>query len=131
MSALYISPTKFGKGLFANRKFKKNEKICPVYGPLVHQSELPSEMYEEADRYVQIGLDLYIGPSYDFSQNFSQNSMMMTSNRHDDSSREYKAENDKGYKSILEKKKIEEIQFNEVLDLELNSMKQEIEKKSF
>ncbi len=56
---------------------------------------------------------------------------MMTSNRHDDSSREYKAENDKGYKSILEKKKIEEIQFNEVLDLELNSMKQEIEKKSF
>ena len=66
MSALYISPTKFGKGLFSNRKFKKNEKICPVYGPLVRQSELPSEMYEEADRYVQIGLDLYIGPSYDF-----------------------------------------------------------------
>jgi len=33
--------------------------------------------------------------------------MMMASNRHDDSSRDYKAENDKGYKSILEKKKIE------------------------
>ncbi len=57
--------------------------------------------------------------------------MMMTSNRHDDSSRDYKADNDKGYKTILEKKKMEEIQFNEVLDLELNSMKQEIEKKSF
>lgn len=56
---------------------------------------------------------------------------MMASNRHDDSSRDYKADNDKGYKSILQKKKMEEIQFNEVLDLELNSMKQEIEKKSF
>ncbi len=51
---------------------------------------------------------------------------MMASNRHDDSSRELKVDNDRGYKSILEKKKIEEIQFNEVLDLELNSMKQEI-----
>lgn len=57
--------------------------------------------------------------------------MMMASNRHDDSSRDYKADSDRGYKTILEKKKMEEIQFNEVLDLELNSMKQEIEKKSF
>jgi hypothetical protein len=42
-----------------------------------------------------------VGNSVDFSQNFSQNSMMMASNRQDDDSRDYRLEGDKKYKRLL------------------------------
>jgi chromosome segregation ATPase len=68
------------------------------------------------------------GPSVEFSQNFSQNSLML-SHRQDEDSRDY----NQGYryKKLLEEKKREEEQFNEVLDKELTAVKQELERSRF
>ena len=66
------------------------------------------------------------GPSVEFSQNFSQNSVNL-SGRHFDDSRDYK--NGK-YLKILEEKKREEVEFNKALDQELSATQQELERKS-
>jgi hypothetical protein len=55
------------------------------------------------------------GPSVEFSQNYSQNSMML-SHKQDEESRDYKLDHNNKYLKLLEDKKMEEIQFNEALD---------------
>lgn len=67
------------------------------------------------------------GPSVEFSQNYSQSSMML-SHRQDEDSRDYKRDGDRRYFKLLEEKKREEIQFNEALDQELNATRQELDR---
>lgn len=66
MSALYVDISRYGKGVFAKKKISRGERICRFYGPLLHLNDLPKERHGEADRYVQIGKDLYFGPTGDF-----------------------------------------------------------------
>ncbi|MEK6983140.1 MAG: SET domain-containing protein-lysine N-methyltransferase [Nanoarchaeota archaeon] len=53
---------KHGKGIFADKDFKKNEKIMELHGGLYTYQQLPFPYFEVEDRYVQIGQNLYMGP---------------------------------------------------------------------
>lgn len=51
------------KGIFASVKYKTNDKIIQFKGPIVLASEVPHCEDEETDKYIQIGIGKYIGPS--------------------------------------------------------------------
>src|SRR3989338_1059759 len=60
---LIIVRSKSGKGISANRNFKKNEKIIEFHGKLYKGKQLSFSYDEVDDHYVQIGEELYMGPS--------------------------------------------------------------------
>ena len=60
---LFLKKTKFGKGVFAGRDFKKGEEIIEFKGRLMRKEELLPLNNPEDDRYLQVGLEVYIGPS--------------------------------------------------------------------
>ncbi len=60
---IYIAESKNGKGVFARTKIVKDEKIMEFRGETMKKIELPSPYTEVKDLYVQIGKDLYMGPS--------------------------------------------------------------------
>lgn len=62
---LIVRKTQNGKGVFANKDFKKNEFILEFRGDLYTSEELPTPYNKTEDRYMQIGENLYIGPSGD------------------------------------------------------------------
>jgi hypothetical protein len=65
---LYLGDTnniKIGKGVFANKNFKKNEKILEFKGRLIKREEIPNLQKPDDDRYVQIEKKGYLGPSND------------------------------------------------------------------
>lgn len=63
MSELILKKVALGKSVFANRDFKKGEKIIEFKGKLFTYDELPTPYDEVEDKYVQIGRKLYMGPS--------------------------------------------------------------------
>jgi len=53
----------YGKGIFAGREFHEGDKILDFSGPVIHRSQLPIPILPENDYYLQIGEDLFLGPS--------------------------------------------------------------------
>jgi len=68
---LYLGDTKVGKGVFADKDFKRGEKIIDFKGKLMKREELPKLDKPEDDRYVQIDKNGYLGPSNDFDDLFN------------------------------------------------------------
>jgi hypothetical protein len=58
-----VKDTQNGKGVFAGKNFDKGEIIFEFRGKFFTYKEIPSPYSEIEDHYVQIGEDLYMGPS--------------------------------------------------------------------
>lgn len=52
-----------GKAVFAGRIFKKGDVVVKFEGEIINQKDVPKKLKGEYDRYVQIGSDIYLGPS--------------------------------------------------------------------
>jgi len=63
MGDLIVKEAKFGKGVFANRNFKKGEQISEFHGKVFSTKEVPTPYNEVEDHYVQVDEDLFMGPS--------------------------------------------------------------------
>lgn len=68
---LILKDTKNGRGVFASKDFKKGEIIFKFYGDFFTYDELPAPYSKVEDRYVQIGENLYLGPSGDVDDFFN------------------------------------------------------------
>ena len=71
MSNLILKNSKNGKSVFANKEFLKGEKIIDFKGDIFTRNQLPLPYDSVKDRYMQIDLDLYMGPSEDFDDYFN------------------------------------------------------------
>jgi hypothetical protein len=60
---LLIKNTKNGKGVFANKNFERDEIVSEFHGKFFTFEQLPIPYNEVEDHYVQIGKNLYLGPS--------------------------------------------------------------------
>lgn len=60
---LILRQSKIGKAVFANRDFRKGEKIIEFKGKLFTYEQLPSPYNKVEDHYIQIDRNLYMGPS--------------------------------------------------------------------
>lgn len=58
-----IGQTHLGQSVFAARRFKVGDVITKFNGPILHKGEIPKRYKGEADRYVQIGPNEFMGPS--------------------------------------------------------------------
>lgn len=58
-----VGQTHLGISVFAARSFKKNDVITQFTGKLFTKAQLPDSYEGEEDRYVQVGIDTYMGPS--------------------------------------------------------------------
>lgn len=64
MEDLQLKEGKFGNSVFAMRPFHQGERILDFSGPLLERSAIPKNIVlPEDDRYIQVGIDLFIGPS--------------------------------------------------------------------
>lgn len=73
MVNLILGKSKNGKAVFANRNFTKGDKIIEFRGKLFTYEQLPTPYNKAEDRYVQIGKNVYMGPSGGFDD-FSNHS---------------------------------------------------------
>ena len=60
---LIVKDTKNGRGIFTNKNFKNGDKILEFHGKFFTYEKLPTPYNEVEDHYVQIGKNLYMGPS--------------------------------------------------------------------
>lgn len=58
-----VGDTHLGKSVFAAREFKKNDVITQFTGPILEKKRLPRQYEGERDRFVQIGVEEFMGPS--------------------------------------------------------------------
>lgn len=65
MASLVLKKSRHGRGVFANRDFKKNEFIIQFRGKMVSYGQFPQYYVKIEDHCVQIGKRLYMGPSGD------------------------------------------------------------------
>jgi hypothetical protein len=66
MKSLILTTGRYGKAVLANRRFAKGERILECKAPLVHADDVPNVILTpEDDRYLQVGPDIYQGPSGD------------------------------------------------------------------
>lgn len=63
LSNFAIGHTHLGKSVFAGRAFKKGDVITQFTGPMLHKSNIPEDYRDEEDRFVQVGVDVFMGPS--------------------------------------------------------------------
>ncbi len=63
MDSLILKKTRNGKGVFANKNFKKYEQIIQFHGKLLTYEQFPAHYTKMEDYCVQIGKNLYMGPS--------------------------------------------------------------------
>lgn len=63
MENLFLRETLIGRGVFANKDFKKFEEIIKFRGKLFTREQLPILYDDVSDHYVQIDRNLYMGPS--------------------------------------------------------------------
>ncbi len=66
MSRLLVSDGLSGNGVFTNSSYQKGEKILDFSGSIIKKEDLPDILKPEDDRYLQIGEDLFLGPSGGF-----------------------------------------------------------------
>ena len=62
MSNLILAPSRNGKGVFANKYFKKGELIIRIKGPILNEDDIEFDSYED-EHSIQIGEETYLGPS--------------------------------------------------------------------
>jgi hypothetical protein len=58
-----VRETKKGKGVFAGRDFTQGVVVCVFQGEIIRGGSVPEPYDDVDDHYVQIGKDLYMGPS--------------------------------------------------------------------
>ncbi len=58
-----IGTNHLGKAVFAARNYKVGDVIVKFEGELFHKSKIPKKLEGEADRYVQVDHDMYLGAS--------------------------------------------------------------------
>jgi hypothetical protein len=58
-----VGQTHLGKAVFAARTFKKGDVMTQFTGPILAKKEIPKRYKGEADRYLQIDQENYMGPS--------------------------------------------------------------------
>ncbi|WP_380873528.1 hypothetical protein ACFB49_42030 [Sphingomonas sp. DBB INV C78] len=58
-----IGENHLGKAVFSAVPFAAGDRIIEFQGPRLHKSQLPKRISGQADRYVQIDADHYMGPS--------------------------------------------------------------------
>lgn len=63
---MYVGDSAAGKAVFANRDIKKGDFLIEFKGEKFKLSEIPKIVTPEDDRYVQVGRDLYFGPTGNF-----------------------------------------------------------------
>ena len=63
MKKLVLKKTKNGRGVYTLNSIKKSEKIVDFGGKFFTFDALPTPYDAVTDHYVQIGTDLYLGPS--------------------------------------------------------------------
>ena len=63
MSSLILRQTKLGRSVFANKDFRKGEKIIEFKGKFFTYEQVPTPYEEVEDHYVQVGKNRYMGPS--------------------------------------------------------------------
>ena len=68
---LVVGNTYKGKGVFARKSFRKGEDIINFKGKLFTFETLPTPYDKFDDHYVQIGDNLYMGPSGDIDDYFN------------------------------------------------------------
>jgi hypothetical protein len=68
---LIVKNTKIGKGVFANKNYKSGEIIFEFRGKFFTYEELPVPYEKVEDHYVQIGKNLYLGPTGDMDDFFN------------------------------------------------------------
>ncbi len=71
MRDLILRRGEFGSAVIANRNFLKGEDIFEFTGAIMKRADLPALIRPEDDRYIQIGIDKYLGPSGDFDDFFN------------------------------------------------------------
>lgn len=59
----FLKESSNGKGVFANEFINKGEQILTFNGKLFSREQLPNPYEVAVDHFVQIGRDLYMGPS--------------------------------------------------------------------
>jgi hypothetical protein len=65
MGRLTVKQCRHGSGVFAGRQIQRGEEILQFSGRLVDRGELPSPYCAVDDYYLQVGDDLFLGPSGD------------------------------------------------------------------
>ena len=65
MPKLELKNCVHGKGVFAKGKIDAGELILQFKGPLLHADKLPRPYSAEKDYYLQIGPEIFLGPSHD------------------------------------------------------------------
>lgn len=58
-----VGQTHLGKSVFVARPFKVGDVIAQFRGPQLDKSMLPKRYSGRNDRYIQVGIDEYLGPS--------------------------------------------------------------------
>ena len=58
-----LGSSAYGQGVFATERIAEGEKILEFAGPLLRREQLPACCERTADRYLQIGEDMYLGAS--------------------------------------------------------------------
>lgn len=58
-----VGKNHYGKAVFAAKNYKKDDVIVVFEGPIVGKKDLPKNLHGKRDRYVQVGLGEYMGPS--------------------------------------------------------------------
>ena len=62
-SLFLLGRNHLGKAVFAGQKFALGHQIVRFKGPIYKRHEVPSNIHDASDRFVQIGVDTFMGPS--------------------------------------------------------------------
>ncbi len=65
LSNFSVGETHLGKSVFAARSFKQGDVITKFTGEIMHKSKIPKTYRGERDRFMQVGLEEFMGPSGD------------------------------------------------------------------
>lgn len=63
---LAVGKNHLGKAVFAGKAFKCGDVVMKFSGPILSKNDVPKKYKGENDRYMQIDIDTYLGPSGDF-----------------------------------------------------------------
>lgn len=61
--ALELKASRHGRGVYVRRAISEGEQILEFHGALYHRTDLPSPYTTACDYYLQVGPDLFMGPS--------------------------------------------------------------------
>lgn len=63
MNKIRVGKNHFGKAVFCSKKIDKGEAILHFRGSLYRKNEVPQNVKGDADRFMQIGVYRFLGPS--------------------------------------------------------------------